>query len=91
MGKKGVDKLVRFINKSTFNITISTKDNQLVPYTIDSKDQGKATIVLQLNFKDPKTISSTTVNNMPLTFLKIRVLIKFMFVLLMRLSRKNET
>jgi hypothetical protein len=60
--KKGADKLTKLINGETFKVVILTKNKEPVNYTIDSKDQSSATVVLQLKFKDPKTITSSTVS-----------------------------
>ena len=53
--------IVRKITNESFTITVPTKNNELVPYKVGFRDLRTMTLVISLNFTDPKKISNTIV------------------------------
>jgi len=55
---KGAPEIVAGINNSTLEVTVATKGNKLVNFTVTSKDLKKNELVLKLKFEDASSISS---------------------------------
>ncbi len=59
--EQGADQIVKKIGNDTFDIRVERLNQTSVNYTVMVKDSIRNTVILLLNFTNPKDISSTTV------------------------------
>lgn len=59
--EKGVDQIIKKMGNDSFDIRIERMNKTAVNYTIMAKDTIRNTLILLLNFTNPKEISSSTV------------------------------
>ena len=59
--EKGADQIIKKVGNDSFDIRIERLNQTRVNYTVMAKDTNRNTIILLLNFSNPKDISSTTV------------------------------
>lgn len=62
--EKGADQIVKKVGNSSFDIRIERLNQTAINYTVMAKDSTRNTVILILNFTNPKDISSTTVKTL---------------------------
>lgn len=59
--EKGGDQIVKKIGNDSFDIRIERLNQTSINYTVMAKDSSRNSVILLLNFTNPKDISSATV------------------------------